>query len=80
MSELTDILDEAEDNRLAAEREALQVQLDAVLARINDLDDAIAARRRDTTTGEPAEWHPMAIMHDTGTCPSCDYLRSEAKP
>jgi hypothetical protein len=43
VSELTDILDEAEVERLWAERDSLQVQLDAVAKRIAEIDRAIVA-------------------------------------
>ena len=44
MSELSVILDEAEVARLIAERGTLQVQMDAVAARIDEIDRALAAQ------------------------------------
>ena len=43
MSELADILDEAEVERLIAERESLRVQRDAVAARMDEIDHALVA-------------------------------------
>ena len=55
MSELADILDEAEVDRLFAEREQLRLQRDAVSARIDEIDRALhvsgEARLRVTQEG-----------------------------
>ena len=69
MSELSTILDEAEVTRLTAERASLQVQADAVAARIDEIDRALAAQPPPEVTHECPPDGAGGVMSCCGLTP-----------
>ena len=73
MSELSVILDEAEVDRLIAERVSLQVQLDAVAACIREIDRALVAsgEARLRAATQPEIIHLCPPDGNGGLMPCC---------